>query len=118
MSHVAIFTHGGAVYSKSRERVTSGLSQNRKVIMFLLILLIALFFVLYIVQANSVATGGYKIREHNNKAKILRTENKDLELKLSGVRSLGFLEERLETLNMVKIGEVEYLLPISQVAAR
>lgn len=94
-------------------------SINRnKIIVVLLILFIILFGVLYIIQANSVATGGYKIQKHKNEISKLQSENQVFELRLFEMRSLDFLEQRIGDLNMVKTGRVEYLSPVSQVAAR
>lgn len=116
MSYAAALNRRSIIHSRAREHSLS--TQGRKAVIFLLILLIVLFGVLYIVQANSVATGGYKIQEHKSRVKELQAENKNFELKLSEVRSLGFLEERIESLNMVKAEKVDYLSPVSEVAAR
>ena len=108
MSYSVTLTQKNIVYPKSRKRILPSL----------LVLLIILFSVLYIVQANNVATDGYRIQEHKNKRAGLQLENKNLELRLSEVRSLGFLEEKVEDLNMIKIGKVEYVSPVSEVAAK
>ena len=118
MSYSATLAQRNIVCSRDRKRVFTGQNQNRRAIVFLLILLIVLCSILYIVQANSVATGGYKIQKYKKETTSLQSENKSFELELSRARSLGFLEERVKSLNMVKISKVEYLSPISQVAAR
>ena len=118
MSYSTVFAQKNIIYSRNRRLTLSRETQGRKMIVFLLILLIILFGILYIIQANNAATEGYKIQEYKNKIAKLRTENENIELELSQVRSLGFLEEKVETLKMVKIGNVEYISPVSEVAAR
>lgn len=108
MSYSVTLTQRNIVYPKSREQILPSL----------LVLFIILFSVLYIVQANNVATDGYRIQEHKNKKAELQSENKNLELRLSEVRSLSFLEEKVEDLNMIKIEKVEYISPVSEVAAK
>lgn len=117
MSYSITLTQRGIAYSKYR---TATQNKSRRIVFSLLILLIILFSVLYIIQANSVATGGYKVIKYKNQLAELQAENKNLEIKLSEVRSLGFLEYRVESLNMnmIKMGRVEYLSPVSQVVAR
>lgn len=116
MSYAVALNRRCVAYTRSRDH--SSLTQGGKAAVFLLILLIILFSILYIVQANSVATDGYKIQEHKSRIEELQTENKNLELKLSEIRSLGFLEEKIESLNMVKVEKVDYLSPVSEVAAK
>lgn len=104
--------------SYSATLIQGNIIQGRKLIVFLLILLIVLFIVLYIVQINSVATGGYRIREYKNEIGRLQLESKNLELSLSEIRSISFLEEKIKDLDMVKSGDVEYISLTSEVAAR
>ncbi len=115
MSYVVTFTHRQSLCYGRKRNITYS---NKNRIVFLLALLIILFSVLYTIQVNSVATRGYTIQKHKSEVVKLQSESKNLELRLSEIRSLGFLEEKVKGLNMVKIGKVEYLLPISQVAAR
>jgi len=116
MSYSATLTQRNIVYSRRKEHTL--IDQNRKVVIFLLTLLIILFSILYIVQANNVATGGYKIQKYKKELTGLQSGSKNLELKLSEVRSLEFLKTKLESLDMVKLSKVEYLSPITQVAAK
>lgn len=115
MSYSITLAQRGIAYSKYKTAIQN---KSRRTVFFLLILLIILFSILYIIQANSVATGGYKVIEYKNQLAGLQAENQNLEIKLSEVRSLGFLEYKVESLNMVKMGRVEYLSPVSQVVAR
>lgn len=118
MSYSATLTQRNIVYSRRKEHALIDQNQNRRVVIFLLTLLIILFSILYIVQANNVATGGYKIQKYKKELTGLQSKSKNLELKLSEVRSLEFLKTKLESLDMVKLSKVEYLSPITQVAAK
>lgn len=118
MSYSATLTQRNIVYSRRKEHALINQNQNRRVVIFLLTLFIILFSILYIVQANNVATGGYKIQKYKKELTGLQSKSKNLELKLSEVRSLEFLKTKLESLDMVKLSKVEYLSPITQVAAK
>ncbi len=84
----------------------------------MLICAIILFSILYIIQINSITAGGYTIQKYKSEISRLQSEYKNLELNLSGVQSLNFLEQRAENLNMIKTEKVEYVSLISEVAAR
>lgn len=114
MFYTAAISRKNIIYSKSQEFQ----DKSKKLIVYLLILLIISFSVLYIVQANNLATGGYRIQEYQNKLLALQSENKTFRLRLSEVSSPDFLGEKIKGLNMVEIGKVEYISPISEVAAK
>lgn len=118
MSYSVTLTQRNIVYSRRKDCVLIDQNQNRRVVILLLTLLIILFSILYIVQANNVATGGYKIQKYKKELTGLQSGSKNLELKLSEVRSLEFLKTKLESLDMVKLSKVEYLSPVTQVAAK
>lgn len=110
MSHVAILAHRNVFYS--REQIFSKQDTSSKKTILFLTLLIILFSVLYILQANSAATEGYKIQAYKNEIATLETTNRSLALKLSEVQSLSFLENKIKDLNMVTAEHIEYLLPL------
>ena len=114
---IAIFQRNIAC-SRIRERALPRKDRNRKVLAFFLIFVIIFFSVFYIIQANSVATEGHEIQKYKSEVKKLQSENENIKLKLSGVQSLSFLEEKIEGLNMVIAEGVEYVSPISEVVAR
>lgn len=118
MSYATTFSQRSIIYSRIREQSLSKQNHSRKVIISLLICVIILFSVLYIVQVNGITAGGYKIQKYKSEISRVQSDNKNLELKLSEVRSLSFLEEKVKSLNMVKTAKVEYISPISEVAAK
>ncbi len=121
MSYSVSFAQKNSVYYRSKQRSFSARKGSKKrTIAFLLIFSIILFSIIYIIQANSLATGGYKLQEHKQELTELQTKHTNLKLKLSEIRSLQYLEQRVESLNMKAISgvEVKYLSPTTQVAAR
>ncbi len=100
------------------QRTNLKMLDHKKALIFGLVLLIVCFGILYIVCINSLAAGGYKTQEYKAKLGDLKVENKMLELKLSEVKSFGYLEKRVEQLKMTEVREVEYVFPTSQVAAK
>jgi len=122
MSHSLSFAQKQhSVYCRSKKRSYSKAKKSRKRnITFLLIFSIVLFSIIYITQANSLATGGYKLQEYKHKLTELQTNHTNLKLKLSEIRSLQYLEQRVESLDMKALSgvEIRYLSPTTQVAAR
>lgn len=110
MSYVAVFAHRNVSYS--REQIFSKQDTISKKTILFLTLLIILFSVLYILQANSVTTDGYKIRAYKNEIVALETTNRILALKLSEIQSLSFLENQIKDFNMVTAEHIEYLLSL------
>jgi len=115
---VSSITQRNIGYSRNYKTVRHQENQSNKVVVYSLILLIIFFGILYTIQANGVVTNGYKIQKYDKELTSLRSKNNELNLKLTEIQSLKFLEESVENLNMVKISKIEYLSPVSQVAAR
>jgi len=64
---------------------------------------------LYLWQINCMATRGYQIKELENKAAALKSENKHLQVQITELRSTSRLEQKIAELNMVSVARVEYL---------
>jgi len=118
MSYAVALNRKNFSYSRTRGRSLAKQNQSRKIISFFLIFAIILFIIIYIVQANSLGTDGYTINGYKDKIAELQSNNKTLELELSKIQSLSFLEGKVEGLNMMGVGGIEYLSLISEVAAR
>ena len=80
--------------------------------------LIVVMTVGYLVQINSLATKGYKIKELENKITGLKKEQADLELEALSLQSMGTVAEKVQDLGMVMAGEPEYLAPTPVAMAR
>jgi len=121
MSYSVSFAQNNSIYYRSKKCSFSTRKGNRKrAVAFLLIFSIILFSIIYIIQANSLATGGYKLQEYKRELTELQTRHTNLKLKLSEIRSLQYLEQRIANLDMKTISgvEIKYLSPTTQVAAR
>jgi len=63
----------------------------------------------YLVNINDLTVKGFALRELKSEATILASENLDQETKVMNLQSYGNLNEKVKKLNMVAVGEVEYL---------
>lgn len=90
----------------------------KNIILATLVFLIVSLAIVYSVQANNVATSGYSLQTYKSKIANLRSENTNLELKLSEVKSLGFLEEKVADLEMIEAKGVDYISNTSEVAVK
>lgn len=95
--------------------------QKNKVRKFLAILLI--FFIVatiffYILQVNTIAAKGYKIRGLKKRIDELQNKNKLLQVNVSNLKSIHVLQSKTESFDMVKAQSVEYVdLPTTSVVA-
>lgn len=63
----------------------------------------------YLVNINDLTVKGFALRELKSEATILSSENLDAETKVMNLQSYSNLNEKVKKLNMVAVGEVEYL---------
>lgn len=72
----------------------------------------------YLVNINDLTVKGFALRELKSEATILTSENLDKEAKIMNMQSYNNLNEKVKKLNMVAVGEVEYLTVSSAALAR
>lgn len=88
------------------------ISQKNKVRSFLAVLLI-LFIVaiifFYVLQINSIAAKGYKIRGLKNQLNELKDINKVLQVNISNLKSINVLQSKTESFNMIEAKNIEYV---------
>ncbi len=72
----------------------------------------------YLVNINDLTVKGFALRELKSEATILTSENLDKETKIMNLQSYSSLNEKVKKLNMVAVGEVEYLTVDQTVVAR
>ncbi|MFH1427962.1 MAG: hypothetical protein ABIG60_05570 [Patescibacteria group bacterium] len=89
-----------------------------KLLNIIMLIFIVIAGVFYLVTMNDLIVKGFKLQEFKNEITILKNENKDLELKVMALESLNNLHEKAAKLNMVAVGEVDYLTVFREVAAR
>lgn len=91
------------------KKITTVKIRNTVILASLVVLLVIGLSILYIIQTNSVATGGYRLKSYQEKISVLESENKNLELMLSEIGHLSSLKARSENLGMVKAENIEYI---------
>jgi hypothetical protein len=103
-------------YATGRTEVSKRL--NLKLVNFFLGGLIALIGGFYLVNINDLTVKGFALRELKSEGTILTGENLDSEAKVMNLQSYNNLSEKVKKLDMVAVGEVEYLTANQTVLAR
>jgi len=80
--------------------------------------LIGIALIVYIAQANNMATKGYQIKDIEHKIAELKKSKRDLESKSLELQSLSALTLKLNGLEMVDSKEAVYLYQNSQTALK
>lgn len=93
----------------TQENYLANYQNNNRNKLILLGILIFCGGMMYLWQINGLATTGYKIKELENKAAALKSENKHLQLEITKLRSTSRLEQKVAELKMVAVAKVEYL---------
>ncbi|MFA6271948.1 MAG: hypothetical protein WC693_02450 [Patescibacteria group bacterium] len=71
----------------------------------------------YLVQVNTVSTGGFKIKDLSQRAEDLQRENKKLEMQVSELQSLRTIKEASKDMELVGVSRMDYVtLSPSEVA--
>lgn len=83
-----------------------------------LVLAICCFVVFYLIQSNNLVGCSYEIREQKERIAVLEAENYDLEAQITQWRSPSNLENLVQELEMVEVGEVIYLKSEKAVAIK
>jgi len=103
----AVITTKRSNYMTGRTEVSKRL--NLKFVNIFLGSLIAIIGGYYLVNINDLTVKGFALRELKSEATILTSENLDSETKVMNLQSYNNLNEKVKKLNMVAVGEVEYL---------
>ena len=104
--------------SSAHKELTSQKNKARRFFAILLIFSLLLILFLYVLQVNSTATKGYKIRSLKKRIEVLENKNKILQVDISNLKSIGVLQSKIETFNMVKAQTIEYVtLPLTSIVA-
>jgi len=95
-------------YAKSKR---FGKSHNRGLALLSVLIVFSIiclgFF--YIIQTNSLVGHSYRIREQKRYFKELEAKNHNLEIEIARLQSPVNLEEMIQSLGLVDVGEVIYL---------
>jgi hypothetical protein len=82
-----------------------------------LLVIIAGFGILYVVQTSSASTKGYEIRDLEGQIQSLEYETQRLEFEIATNRSMKSIQQRLASLNMVVADDIEYATLVGSAVA-
>ncbi len=106
-----------AVYIKSK---TFGKSNHNRGLAILSILIVFSLFCLgfvYLIQTNGLVAASYQIREQKEYLRQLQTEAQKLEMEIAYWQSPANLEEIIQSLGMIEVGQIIYLEEETMVAS-
>ncbi len=78
---------------------------------------ILVFGVLYLFKVNTVSTQGFVISDLEGQIIELERENKRLDVKIASNRSMKSVEERLQGMEFVAAGDMQYVTPVGTAVA-
>lgn len=80
--------------------------------------IVLLFGFWYVAQTNALSAKGFALRDLEKQLTELQIENRRLGVELAELQSLRSLETRLATINLVPVGQVEYVAGATLVVNR
>ena len=83
-----------------------------------LMLFIVFFGLLYLLQTNTVSSKGYQLSDLEAKLLELEREDQKLDVEISKYRSMDYIQERLDNMDMVASDHVTYVHRPDTVVAR
>ena len=78
---------------------------------------IVVFGVLYLFKVNTVSTQGFVISDLEGQIIELERENKRLGVQIASHRSMKSVEERLQGMEFVAAGDMQYVTPVGTAVA-
>jgi hypothetical protein len=112
----AVITTKRPNYATGRTEVSKRL--NLRLVNLFLGALVVLIGGYYLVDINDLIVKGFALRELKSQGTILASENLDQETKVMNLQSYSNLNDKIKKLNMVAVGEVEYLTVTQPTLAR
>ncbi len=79
------------------------------IVFYVLLGLIIILGIFYGVVTNKVATIGYNIKSTEKKIDTIKNNNDSLKIKISELKSVKLLENKVNEIGMVKPSEIDYL---------
>ena len=91
---------------------------NLKLFNTVIFTLILIFGVYYIITVNDLVAKGFRLQELKIENNQFGSDNKALELSKTTLESYNHLNERAFGLEMVAVGEIDYLAPGAGIVAK
>ncbi len=105
-------------YQASASASAKGKRLNLKCFNIGLAALILSLGVFYLINVSDLTVKGFALKELKTQSSLLASEKLDNEEKVNNLQSYYSLNTRTQKLNMVAIGEIDYLTTPSAVVAR
>jgi len=105
-------------YQAPASHKSQGLRLNLKCFNYVLGTLIFGFGVFYLINVSDLTVKGFALKELKNQENTLLSEKLDNEEVVNNLQSYSSLNSRTQKLNMVAIGDIDYLTVPSGVVAR
>lgn len=83
-----------------------------------LIVVVATFGMVYVVQTSAMSTKGYDINTLQKIVRGLEQENQLLEVDIAQYRSMQYIQSQLQGMNLVAADTVTYITPAGTTVAR
>lgn len=100
-------------FSLKKNKIFSfGILKNTFVLNILFISLLLFFIIFQFILVNRLAIYSFKIKELEEKKRILEQDKKNLELETIKIESAQSARDYFKNLNLVQIEKLEYLKPI------
>jgi len=85
---------------------------------FLILISIIVSGALYLVEMNNLVVKGFKSEELNHNLSILSGANQDLKNQQLAMQSYGSLDQKIKSLNLVTIDQIDYIAVTSETLAK
>jgi len=105
-------------YQSSLNHPVKGKRLNLKCFNLGLAALILIFGVFYLINISDLTVKGFALKEFKTQVNSLASEKLDNEEKINNLQSYYSLNSRTQGLNMVAIGEIEYISVPTALVAR
>lgn len=105
-------------YQSKNKSTKTGKKINLKFLNMGLIALVISLGVFHLINVSDLTVKGFVLKELKTEVSILASEKLDNEEKINNLQSYYSLNSRTEKLNMVAIGEIDYLTVTGAVVAR
>jgi len=105
-------------YQASSTTATKKKRLNLKSFNFALAVLIMGFGIFYLINVSDLTVKGFALKELRTQVSILASEKLDNEEKINNLQSYYSLSSRTQKLDMVAIGEIDYLSVPATIVAR
>ncbi len=90
-------------------RAGEQLEERWRTLNLILFLTLVAFGLGYLIHINALATRGYTLRDYQKKKVLIQKENEKLQLQMIESQSLGTVQKKIETMQLVKSDSVGYL---------